>query len=225
MRMRLVWPALAICVAVAFVCAAKEGTPEKAETPRSYVVNGSFEKQAKGKAPGWSWYFWPQKPGIEKHFQLSKEQAKTGEWSHKITVEKPLEPRSVKDKKLPTYVYFNGTVSPDVAKLQGKTLVFSASVYVPKGSQPQRVSVRLRQWGKPEKKLKAFRGDLMRLSLMGKPAQWVTVKKAALLKPELKVERMDMQCTMIASSKPVLQYVDDVKLTVKEPKPTGSKAK
>ena len=211
MRMRIGWAVVLVAVAYAVVCLAQE---QKAEEPKDYVVNGSFEEQLKDKPKGWQWYFWPKAEGIDKHYQLSKEQAKTGDWSLKITLEEPYEQDVVKGKKRPRHIYVNGRVLPDVAKLQGKTLALSASVYVPDGSQGQTVVLRLRQWARKGKN--RFKGDLVRLRLTGKPGEWVTAEKTGVLDPAKGVEYMDMQCSMVSSKKAFLQYVDDIKLVVKE---------
>ena len=201
-----------ICAAVCLVASAL--CFGQAEEPKSYVVNGGFEEMAKAKLAGWHLYFYPKREGedINTHLQASTEQAQTGKQSLKIAVPAPLKPLDEKQKNV--RVYFNGGISREVVKLAGKTLVFSACIYVPEGSTPQPVALRLRQWGPKTEEKGTFKGDLAGLTLRGKPGEWVKVQKEAVLKVE-DLTHMDMQCSVTASGKPVLQYIDDVRLEVK----------
>jgi len=210
-----------IACVVAGVCfAAEEPKPGSEDKPKSFLNNGSYETQKKGKAVYWHLHLWPKRKDVEQYIYVSQEQAKEGKWSLKIDAKPPLKPK--------TSLCFNGNVSKDVLKTQGKPLAFSGWVYTPKDGGDMTISLRVRQWGKNEKGKNAFFGDAIALTVKGKPGEWMKFEKVGVIDPKKKVLSLDLHCNAKTSKEKGVRYVDDVRLTLhtpKKPADRGSTAK
>jgi len=180
-----------------------------AERPRSYILNGSFEVQKNGQPADWSLCTSPARNDVQKYLHLSKDNVKDGEWSLMVDV-------TPKDLMPDVSFLFNGGVSSDVLKARGKTLVLSGWIFVEKGADPEPVMFRVCTNGLDAEGRPTDLGCAINDVARGKPGEWTRFKLSGVLDAQKPIRGVWMQCGWNTGKTATTQYVDDLRLVVKE---------
>lgn len=187
-----------------------------AETPRSYILNGSFEVQKNGRPADWSLCTSPARDDVQKYLYLSKDNVKDGEWSLMVNV-------TPKDSMPGVSFLFNGGVSSDILKARGKTLVLSGWILVEKGADPEPVMFRVCTNGLDADGRPTDLGCAINDVARGKPGEWTRFELSGVLDAQKPIKGVWMQCGWNTGKTATTQYVDDLRLVVKEePKPVAN---
>lgn len=199
-------------IALVFACAtwaAADG-----EKPRSFIVNGSFEQQMDGVLAGWGIYTVPAREDAAQYLAPSKDKAKDGDWALKLSFQEP--PKDPKNPANTCMLLFNGEVDPAIIQGKGKTFVMSGWVYVQAGAAPSPVIFRVRTFGPGPQGPSDFLGDLFNITATGKPGEWVKFEETAVLDAKKDIKSLNLQCGWTNARQATTQYVDDLRLVVKD---------
>ena len=177
----------------------------------SFLVNGDFEEGDGADVPGWSRGFYPQEAGdIAVALSRSQARAKSGRWSFRIDT------GPVLGKE--TTLVFNGGVSIDAAGQRGKALRLSGWVYVEPGTAVRPIQMRLRTFGRDREGRNAFLGDVLQVTVLGKPGRWIQFQAAGVV-PSGEVTSMDLHCSISPDMVRTVQFLDALRLELVVPPP------
>lgn len=173
---------------------------------QQFLVNGDFEEHI---LSGWSLGFYPQREGdISQCIHRSDKRAKTGKWSLEINTE-PIIGEEVT-------LVFNGAISPELAKYKGQRVIFSGWVYIEKGSAIRPINIRFRTFGIDEKGTNAFLGDVLGITILGKPGEWTKFQAIGYI-PHKNITGMDLHCSISPDIVPTRRYLDELRVELYNP--------
>ena len=193
--------ALAVVSATLVISALKAS----GETFSNLMLNGDFESGKEAIPFGWSFGFYPQRPGIEKCIYRSQERTRAGQWSLRIDTGPVLGEE--------TTLVFNGAISKGAAKLKGQRLVLSGWVYVEPGTAVRPIGMRLRTFGRDEFGKDTFLGDVLEGKVLGEPGKWTQFRFSGII-PNKDIVSMDLHCHIQPDLVRTVQFLDDLRLEV-----------
>lgn len=173
---------------------------------QQFVVNGDFEQQT---LSGWSLGFYPPRDGdINQCIHRSDKRAKKGKWSLEITTQ-PILGEEVT-------LVFNGAISLDLAQFKGQRVILSGWVYIEKGFAIRPINIRFRCFGIDEEGRSSFLGDVLGITVLGKPGEWTKFQAIGNI-PNKNITGMDLHCSISPDIIPTIQYLDDLRVELYNP--------
>jgi len=170
----------------------------------SLLVNGDFEAGAGDDLPGWSRSFYPGREGdIGTCLRRSEERARSGQGSLRIDT------GSILGEEVT--LVFNGRVSEEATRLQGQRLVLSGWVYIEPETALRPLGMRLRTFGPDAAGQNAFLGDVLEVTVLGRPGAWVPFTASGAV-PEAEITSLDLHCSTRPDTVRTVQFLDDLRL-------------
>lgn len=171
----------------------------------SFLLGGSFERGIGDRPAYWSLSLYPTQKDPGSCLSRSQERVRWGEWSLKIDTGDILGEE--------TTLVFNGAVSADAARVSGGRLEVCGYVYVEPGTAVRPIGMRLRCSGPDESGQTAFLGDVVGLTVLGRPGEWVEFRASGAL-PKGRITGMDLHCSIRPDVVRTVQFLDDLVVRV-----------
>lgn len=178
---------------------------------KSLLVNGDFEAGPGNDLPGWSRSFYPGREGdVGTCLRRSEERARSGRGSFQIDT------GSILGEEVT--LVFNGQVSEEALRLQGRRLVLSGWVYIAPGTAVRPIGMRLRTFGPDAEGKNAFLGDVLEVTVLGQPGEWVPFRATGTV-PMANLTSLDLHCGLRPDTGRTVQFLDDLRLEPLVPPP------
>jgi Glycoside hydrolase 123, catalytic domain len=193
-----------VCVALPLgVAAFSQGEP-------SLMANGGFELGTGAVPSGWSLSVYPGEKPVGDCLTRSREHAHSGDWALKVDT------GSLVGQAVT--LVFNGAIAGEPAGLRGKALDLSGFVFVQPETALRPIHMRLRMFGPDEQGQNAFLGDVLEVTLLGRPGTWTEFRASGTVADKA-ITGMDLHCSIGPDVVRAVQFLDDIRLEQPAPKP------
>jgi len=176
----------------------------------SLMANGGFEAGTDAVPAGWFLSLYPGEKPVGDCLTRSRERARSGEWSLK------LDTGSILGQAVT--MVFNGAIAGEAAAVRGMRLELSGFVFVEPESALRPIHMRLRTFGPDEKGQNAFLGDILEVTVLGRPGEWTEFRGSGQA-PDKDLTGIDLHCSLGPDVVRTVQFLDDICLAEPSPKP------